>query len=104
MTGPKETGHHDTKGIPVCVGDLIRVRHFRHYKRRQQMWLYFRVAELEGRFVVFSWNRFDTHQCLLQDCGVESAEVLTGGDYYFPDRGELMMWNERKRQCPQTGP
>ncbi len=97
MNVTNETGLYDTNGIPICVGDLIRVKHFRHYKRRQQMWLYFRVAELKGRFVVYSWNRNDTHQCLLKDCGIESAEVLAG-ESHTNERGELMMWNERKRR------
>lgn len=92
----KETGVYDARGVPICVGDLIRVKHFRHYKRRQQIWLYFRVEELSGRFVVFAWNRNDTHQCLLEHCGVESAEVLDGESYKTAS-GELVMWNERKR-------
>lgn len=103
MKGPKETGHYDTKGIPICVGDLIRVKHFRHYKRKQQMWLYFRVAELEGRFVVYGWDKYITHQCLLEDCGVETAEVLTG-ENYWNDRGELVMWNERTRHAKRMDP
>lgn len=91
-----ETGFYDTRGIPICVGDLIRVKHFSHYRRREQMWLYFRVALKEGRLVVYSWDRTDTHQCLLEHCGSETAEVLDG-ESWRNERGELMMWNERKR-------
>lgn len=94
----KETGFYDVRGIPICVGDLIRTKHFRHYKRRQQMWLYFRVEERGGRFVVYAWHRNDTHQCLLEHCGVESAEVLDGESHKTAS-GELMMWNERTRHC-----
>ena len=96
----RETGFHDVHGIPICVGDLIRAKHFRHYRRRQQMWLYFRVAELSGRFVVYGWDRSDSHQCLLEHCGIESAEVLDG-DTTRNERGDLMMWNERKRKTKQ---
>ena len=89
---PTETGYHDVRGIPICVGDLIRVRHYRHYRRREQMWLYFIVGELSGRFVVYGWDRQNVHQCLLSDCGVESAEVLKG-----PSLADLMH-NERPRK------
>lgn len=96
-----KTGFYDVRGIPICVGDLIRVKHFRHYRNRQQMWLYFRVEELSGRFVVFAWNRNDTHQCLLEHCGVESSEVLAGESYKTAS-GELVMWNERRRASVAT--
>ena len=93
-----ETGFHDVRGIPICVGDLVRVKHFKHYRRREQMWLYFRVANLGEHFVVRRWNDLnpDNHQCLLAHCGLETAEVLTGPDGCMED-GSLMMWNERKR-------
>ena len=92
----KQTGFNDVRGIPICVGDLIRVKHFRHYRRRQQMWLYFRVSQQGGRFVVYCWDRHDEHQCLLEDCEIHTAEVLDG-ESFRNERGELMMWNERKR-------
>ena len=92
-----ETGRYDVRGIPICMGDLIRTKHFRHYRRREQMWLYFRVAELDGHFVVYAWDRNDTHQCLLEHCGLESAEVLDGETDRTSD-GNLIMWNERNRR------
>lgn len=73
------TGHHDISGIPIHVGDLIRVQHFRHYRNRRQMYLYFRVAKKCDRFVVQNWRDLgdpEHHQCLLKDCGIETAEVL----------------------------
>jgi hypothetical protein len=95
-----ETGFHDVRGIPICVGDLIRVRHFRHYRRRQQMWLYFRVAEKAGRFVVQCWDNLnaDHHQCMLADSGVETAEVLDGESYRPSKTSDLVMWCERQRK------
>ena len=95
----RETGFHDVRGIPICVGDLIRVKHFRHYRRREQMWLYFRVAELGGKFVVYRWDSRDgdPHQCLLAACCIEEAQVLNG-EHWWNERGELMMWNERPRK------
>lgn len=92
-----ETGFHDVRGIPICVGDLIRVKHFKHYRRREQMWLYVRVERFEDHFVVWSWDKSEkSHRCLLKHCGLETAEVLTGPDGCMED-GSLMMWNERKR-------
>jgi hypothetical protein len=87
------TGFHDVHGIPIHVGDLIRVKHYKHYRRRRQMWLYFRVAALNGRFVVQNWNdlRASAWQCLLEHCGVESAEVLSES---APHKDTF---NERKR-------
>lgn len=95
----RETGQYDVRGIPICVGDLIRVHHFRHYKRQQQMWLYFRVAESDGKFVVYGWDRPEKHQCLLIDCGISTAEILTGPTLQ-QSNGILIMWNERKRRKP----
>ena len=55
------------------------------------------VAELDGHFVVYAWDRNDTHQCLLEHCGLESAEVLDGETDRTSD-GNLIMWNERNRR------
>ena len=90
----KPTGHYDVIGIPIHVGDLIRVKHFRHYQRRRQMWLYFRVAEMSGQFVVQHWNNLDAGrwQCLLEDCDIDTAEVLAD-DYTNSE-----MFCERKRR------
>lgn len=88
------TGHYDVHGIPIHVGDLIRVKHYRHYQRRRQMWIYFRVARNQCRFVVQNWNNLnsDEWQCLLEHCGLESAEVLADSD-----TGPVT-FNERKRR------
>ena len=93
----EETGFHDVRGIPICVGDLIRVKHFKHYRRKQQMWLYYIVRKLSGRAVVFNYEQPRVHQCLLDRCGIESAEVLAG-ESYKTDDGKLVMWCERKRK------
>ena len=94
----QETGFHDVRGIPIWVGDLIRVKHFKHRLRKQQMWLYFHVITLSGRFYVQQLYDYGTtkRQCLLADCGIETAEILYGPSGRFPN-GVLMMWNERKR-------
>lgn len=94
-----ETGYHDIRGIPICVGDLIRVKHFKHRLRKQQMWIYFHVITLSGRWYVQQlWDYgTDKRQCLLSDCGIDTAEVLDRPDGRFQN-GVLMMWNERKRK------
>lgn len=87
------TGFYDVHGIPIHVGDLIRVKHFKHYRNRRQMWLYFRVAEKLTGFVVQNWNDLDVtnHQCLLKDCGLETAEVIAETGF------SGITFNERKR-------
>jgi len=98
-----ETGHYDVRGIPVCVGDLIRVKHFRHYRRRQQMWLYFRVSEISGRFVAQNWNDLNPKnwQCMLENCGLESIEILHGETYRPSRNADFIMWCERPRKNAQ---
>lgn len=93
----EHTGHYDVHGIPIHVGDLIRVKHYRHYQRRRQMWLYFRVANNGGRFVVQNWANLNSGewQCLLEHCGLESAEVLA--DCGIGGIGRVT-FNERERR------
>jgi hypothetical protein len=64
------------------------------------MWLYFIVGKLSGRSVVFNYGRPEKHQCLLEHCGLESAEVLAGESYKTED-GELVMWCERPKKGQQ---
>lgn len=98
----KPTGFYDRRGIPIYVGDLIRVPHFRHYRRREQMWLYFRVAELSGRFVLQCWHNLDAtqHQCLLGPV-VEGTEVLAHTELERDEDGAIVMWCDRKRKKVQ---
>lgn len=93
------TGFYDTSGIPIHVGDLIRVKHFKHYRGKRQMWLYFRVATIESRYVVQNWSDLDAAQwqCQLSDCGIESAEVLAEHGLQRNDCGEIITFNERNR-------
>lgn len=98
MTTQRATGCYDVYGIPIHVGDLIRVKHYEHRRGGKQMWLYFRVAVLQNRFVVQNWNDLnaDNHQCLLNDCGLHSAEVIA--DTPQVGSGEFITFNERKRR------
>ncbi len=100
----KPTGFYDMHGIPIHVGDLIRVKHYRHRRNRRQMWMYFVVKQVEvcgcRRTVVQHWEdiRKDGWQCLLQDCGVRESEVLSESGLERNERGEIQTFNERKRR------
>ena len=107
----KPTGYYDSHGIPIHVGDLIRVKHFKHCRNRRQMWIYFRVAvhpkltddtKDYSRYVVQNWYELDASkwQCLLKDCGIDTAEVLNGFGMEYNERGYLITFNERKRLKP----
>lgn len=93
----EQTGCYDRHGIPIHAGDLIRVKHYRHYRCRRQMWVYFRVAIINRRFVVQAWNDLDaTHwQCLLCDIHADNIEVLAESPH-GSSQG-LVTFNERKR-------
>jgi hypothetical protein len=94
------TGYYDRHGIPIHVGDLIRVEHYRHYRNRRMMWLYFRVAVIGGRTVVQNWKCLDPvrWQCNLADCCIGTAEVLASTGLEFDSNGGITTFNERPRK------
>lgn len=94
-----ETGFHDRHGIPIYHGDLIRVEHYRHRRGRRMMWIYLRVGVRGKRFVAENWNdKSDGYQCLLEACGLSTAEVVAESGSHHNERGELMTFNERSRK------
>jgi hypothetical protein len=98
---PKEaTGYHDSHGIPICVGDLIRVFHFVHYRNKRTMYMYFRVAKIDGKYVAQNWNDLDAtkYQCLLEHCGLCDSDVLASDGNDFDAKGNLITFNERIRK------
>ena len=97
------TSYYDVNGIPIHVGDLIRVKHYRHRRSKRQMWIYFRVAKMKGKYVVQNWDDLDVtkYQCSLADCSVESAEVLEESGLERNERGEIVTFNERPRVDPR---
>lgn len=105
----KPTGFYDMHGIPIHVGDLIRVKHYIHRHNRCQMWLYFVVKQIEvcgcRRTVVQNWEDTskDGFQCLLQDCGVHESEVLSECGLERNERGEIQTFNERPRRTRGDG-
>jgi hypothetical protein len=94
------TGYYDRHGIPIHVGDLIRVEHYRHYRGRRLMWLYFRVAVIGSKTVVQNWGDLDAskHQCLIEHCGIGTAEVLAETYYGRDKNGDVTTFNERPRK------
>jgi hypothetical protein len=94
------TGFHDRDGIPIHVGDLIRVFHYFHRRHRKAMWMYFRVAKKDGICVVQNWDCLDAtkHQCLLKYCGLDESEVLAESGLNYDERGNLITFNERPRK------
>ena len=100
MSGP--TGHHDRCGIPIHVGDLLRVDHYTHRRNRRTMNLFFRVAKNGyGQYVVQNWNDLDAShwQCLLRDCGLPWSDVVSESETLRGENGEVMTFNERKRKA-----
>ena len=97
MTG--ETGFHDADGIPIYSGDLVRVKHYRHYRGRRQMWLYRMVGQLDGHPVLFEWDNLNTqkHSCCLRHVPADQIEVIAESGVQRNERGELITFNERKR-------
>ncbi len=101
------TGFYDRSNIPIHVGDLIRVGHYRHCRNRRTMYLYFRVAvhpKLPNseycRYVLQNWNDLDPMkwQCLLRDCGLATCEVLAESDLRRDKHGQVITFNERKQK------
>jgi hypothetical protein len=92
------SGQYDRRGIPICDGDLIRSKHYRHYLRKEQMWLYFIVGQFDGKVVVYNWKDRERkrHQCLLSAVG--ECEVIAEDGQHRSDCGEIITFNERPRR------
>lgn len=97
----KETGFYDRRGIPIHVGDLIRVFHFVHRLRREKMYMYFRVVTVGGgRPAIKEWcdDRAGTYQCCLEAVSGEIDVIAESNEYlHRNERGEIITFNERRR-------
>jgi hypothetical protein len=98
----KPTGYYDRRGIPICVGDLVRCKHYRHRRRSEQMWLYYVVGEKGGQCVLHACFETDRSRHLgLIDAvysNSEEWEVMAENSAHFNARGELITFNERPRR------
>lgn len=74
----ENTGYHDVNGIPIHVGDLIRIKHYQYQHGKRQTWNYFRVTKQGEWYVMHDWDDLNpaSYRFLLSASGVESAEVL----------------------------
>lgn len=93
------TGQYDHRGIPVYDGDLIRVKHYHHRRRRELMWVYMIVGIKDGVPVVYNWRRHpknETHQTLLSCIG--ECEIVSETGLHYTESGALMTFNERPRK------
>lgn len=93
--------YFDMRGIPIREGDLVRHRHYRHYLRKEQMWVYFRVVTIDGHLCMRAWNDFrtDSWQCRVEDMLTElDCQVLASGSLERNQHGEVITFNERKRK------
>lgn len=91
------TGHHDRHGIPIHVGDLIRVESYRG-SRGRTMWTYGCVAVIDGRHVFQDWRDRNprNYVCLLMAVNFSLAEVIDGANK--GPSGEIVTFNERPRK------
>jgi hypothetical protein len=87
------TGTLDKNGIPIAVGDLVRMVHFRTAHRRV-VYMYKLVSLIEGR--IFLTNLTKDHKCFVKDAG-PTIEVIDGPSIDHPITGEYTCWWERKR-------
>ncbi|MGL4421941.1 MAG: hypothetical protein ACRCZF_14840 [Gemmataceae bacterium] len=87
------TGDRDKNGIPIAVGDLVRMKHF-IAARKRQVYMYKRVSLIDGK--VFLSNLTEDHRCFVKDAG-PSIEVIDGPSIDHPKEGWLVCWWERKR-------
>lgn len=100
----EQTGLHDSCGIPIHVGDLIRVKHFKT-QTGSQRWMYFRVTKVRGRYKVHDWSddpETAAHACQLQHVGLETAEVLTEAQTVYTPFDERPRKTERRTDAAET--
>lgn len=95
---PEFTGEYDASGIPIYTGDLVRVKHYVHCRNRRTMYLYFRVAMIESRFVLQNWDNLDSTewQCLLEGNG--PYEIVAESRSQRDGNGGIVTFNERPRK------
>ena len=90
MKGP--TGFYDYHGYPIHYGDLIKVWHFRHYRRRRNCFLYFVVVAVDGVPCIRQYYQTDGYQCTMAGMGQE-AEIIQDNGSESPDQ-----WFDRPKR------
>lgn len=95
------TGHHDKNGIPLYVGDLIKVFHFTAAHRRRKCYMHKTIMVINDK--IYAVNSMELgfkptaecHKCHVEDCG--DFEIIDGHSINHSRDGHLVCWWERKR-------
>ena len=98
-----KTGFFDIRGIPICVGDLLKIYHFTATRYRRKVYMYRLVMRLDNRCTLidvagvgFSGSIKSVHQNRLDGSSVYGAEVIDG-PYHRNAKGNLLCFYERER-------
>jgi hypothetical protein len=99
------TGYFDKKGIPIAVGDLVRIFLTAHHRRRK-IYMHKKVMTINNRFYLVDFQELgeiptaECHKCLIADAG-KNIEILDGRCCDHPLDKTLVCWWERK-QLPDS--
>lgn len=95
------TGVKDRNGVPIFVGDLVRMHDFIAQYHRKQIHLYKRVLVINDRLYLVDNNSLgiiptaNCHKCRIEDAG-DSIEVMTGPSIDHPVTNCLICWWSRR--------
>ena len=94
----RETGCFDMGGIPIFIGDLIRVPYYTHYLHRRKMYMYLVVGEIDGVAVVREYDEADQTKWRCRLDALDTCEVVAESGLHRDEWGEVMTFNERPRR------
>jgi hypothetical protein len=101
LIGESTTGYEDKNGVPLMVGDLIKVRHF-VARNRRKVYMYKRVLIVKNKVCAVANQELGLkptaycHKCNISDCG--EFEIVDGPSFDDPRDGVLICWWERKQK------
>ena len=97
-----KTKYTDSKGIPVYLGDLLRIPHF-VAARQRKIYMYKKVMLVNDRVYAVSCSHLgvrpvqECHKCSIEDienCG--KFEIIDGESVRHPWDDTMICWWERK--------
>lgn len=89
------TGFKDKKGIPICVGDLIKINHFTDRKKKRH-YMYRQVRKIGDKYICFDIIE-PSYKHPLNVVDFDDVEVLDGVEFNFND--VTYFWCDRKRKA-----